>query len=112
MHSRPDPGTEPVATEGDRWVGRQVGRILIVEHVPHFGPGRIESILWEHRLNPSRVLPYEGTPFPADISDLDGLILLGRPEAGDDSRGQYFAVFLLSGSERLPCLRTYLSFNG
>ena len=86
VHSRPDPGTEAVAPEGHRWAGRQVGRILIVEHVPHFGPGRIESILWEHRLNPSRVLPYEGTPFPADISDLDGLILLGGPEAGDDSQ--------------------------
>jgi GMP synthase (glutamine-hydrolysing) len=63
----------------------RVGRVLILEHVPHFGPARIVPVLQEGALAMDVVRPTAGDLLPKDLSDVDGLIVLGGPEAGDDS---------------------------
>jgi GMP synthase (glutamine-hydrolysing) len=81
------PGTKPDLhrPEGSGSSVQAVSRVLIVEHAPAFGPGGFAPALQERALGMDVVRLYRGDPLPKDLSGVDGVIVLGGPEAGSDS---------------------------
>ena len=69
------------------------GRVVIVRHVAHEGPGLVADVLGAAGLVPELVRMDEGAPLPGldEVGDFDGLVVLGGPTGVHDDAHPWLA---------------------